>query len=141
MRVILKPRLEHPDLGLDLDRLVGAHDGIGLLLPALFQRTAARLLGLEKFEIFAFLVVVGLNLVSQYVHVVDFQVFQDVGGKVVDLQVKGLTQLRGPLQSRSKSMTYVFGCAWVVLVSRLYAYAEGRKEGALKNRGEFKAAE
>ena len=103
VRVILKPRLEHPDLGLDLDRLVGAHDGIGLLLPALFQRTAARLLGLEKFEIFAFLVVVGLNLVSQYVHVVDFQVFQDVGGKVVNLQVEGLTQLRAPLQSRSQA--------------------------------------
>ena len=37
-------------------------------------------------------------------------------------------------------MTYVFGRAGVVLVSRLYAYAEGRKEGALKN-GEFKAAQ
>ena len=85
VRVFLEPRLQHPDLGFDLDRLVGTHYWIGLFLPTLLQRTAAGFFRLEKFEIFALLVMVGLNFVGEYVYVVNFQVFEDVGGKIVDL--------------------------------------------------------
>ena len=86
VRVCLEFRLHHPDLGFDLNRLVGTHYWIGSFPPTLFQRTAASFFRLEKFEIFALLVMVGLNFVGQYVYVVNFQVFEDVGGKIVDLQ-------------------------------------------------------
>ena len=106
MRVFLESRLQHPDLGLDLDRLVGAHDWIGLLLPALLQRTAAGFYRLEKFEIFALFVMVGLDFVGQYIYVVDLQVFQDVVGKVVDLKEDHHNLDR--YKTSEKFITYVF---------------------------------
>lgn len=50
---LLHPRLQPPHLELDHHQLVGAHDGLGVLPPALLQRATAGLGGAEVPEVLA----------------------------------------------------------------------------------------
>ena len=86
MNKVLNSCLNPPDVQSDLHGLVRAHDDVRLVLPAVFQRAAASLLGVERSEVLGGLVVVRGDLVGEDVHVVHFKTVEDLRGEAEALK-------------------------------------------------------
>ena len=86
MNKVFHPRLNSPDVQLNLNWLVWAHDGLWSFLPIIFKGSSPGLLGVEDPQIFGGFVVVGSNLVQEDIDMVHIGSFRQLLGEFEQLE-------------------------------------------------------